>query len=134
MFSRQSLKNILISRQTERGFRSVLLLRSPSFDRDLYAVKPGFTCSIRFTADVGPLVQDSWTIIPLSAVFGESEGKKMYVWVVEDQQGTQTRSDCYAPTGEAQVLISKGLKPEEKIVIAGVYQLVEGENVKDIEK
>ena len=37
-----------------------------------------------------------------------------------------------APTGEAQVLISKGLKPEEKIVIAGVYQLVEGENVKDI--
>ena len=42
--------------------------------------------------------------------------------------------DENAPTGEAQVLISKGLKPEEKIVIAGVYQLVEGENVKDIEK
>ncbi len=32
-----------------------------------------YTLSIRFTADVGPLVQDSWTIVPLSAVFGESE-------------------------------------------------------------
>ena len=103
-------------------------------DRDLYAVKPGFTCSIRFTADVGPLVQDSWTIIPLSAVFGESEGKKMYVWVVEDNKVHKREVTVNAPTGEAQVLISKGLKPEEKIVIAGVYQLVEGENVKDIEK
>ena len=107
------------------GIPVSITIDDPSFDRDLYAVKPGFTCSIRFTADVGPLVQDSWTIIPLSAVFGESEGKKMYVWVVEDNK---------VPTGEAQVLISKGLKPEEKIVIAGVYQLVEGENVKDIEK
>ena len=111
-----------------------ITIDDPSFDRDLYAVKPGFTCSIRFTADVGPLVQDSWTIIPLSAVFGESEGKKMYVWVVEDNKVHKREVTVNAPTGEAQVLISKGLKPEEKIVIAGVYQLVEGENVKDIEK
>ena len=59
------------------GIPVSITIDDPSFDRDLYAVKPGFTCSIRFTADVGPLVQDSWTIIPLSAVFGESEGKKM---------------------------------------------------------
>ena len=80
------------------------------------------------------MVQDSWTIIPLSAVFGESEGKKVYVWVVEDNKVHKREVTVNAPTGEAQVLISKGLKPEEKIVIAGVYQLVEGENVKDIEK
>ena len=50
------------------GIPVSITIDDPSFDRDLYAVKPGFTCSIRFTADVGPLVQDSWTIIPLSAV------------------------------------------------------------------
>ncbi len=61
------------------GIPVSITIDDPSFDRDLYAVKPGFTCSIRFTADVGPLVQDSWTIVPLSAVFGESEGKKMYI-------------------------------------------------------
>ena len=38
-----------------------------------------------------------------------------------------------APTGEAQVLVSEGLKPGEQIVIAGVYQLVEGENVKSMD-
>ena len=90
------------------GIPVSITIDDPSFDRDLYAV--------------------------LSAVFGESEGKKMYVWVVEDNKVHKREVTVNAPTGEAQVLISKGLKPEEKIVIAGVYQLVEGENVKDIEK
>ncbi len=116
------------------GIPVSITIDDPSFDRDLYAVKPGFTCSIRFTADVGPLVQDSWTIVPLSAVFGESEGKKMYVWVVEGDKVHKRGITVNAPTGEAQALISEGLKPGEKIVIAGVHQLVEGETVKEIEK
>ena len=41
--------------------------------------------------------------------------------------------EVQAPTGEAQVLISNGLKPGEKIVIAGVYQLIEGQTIKEIE-
>lgn len=35
------------------GIPVSITIDDPSFDRDLYAVKPGFTCSIRFTADVG---------------------------------------------------------------------------------
>ena len=114
------------------GIPVSITIDDPSFDRDLYAVKPGFTCSIRFTADVGPLVQDSWTIIPLSAVFGESDGNNMYVWVVEDNKVHKRKIVVNAPTGEAQVLVSEGLKPGEQIVIAGVYQLVEGESIKSI--
>ena len=115
------------------GIPVSITIDDPSFDRDLYAVKPGFTCSIRFTADVGPLVENNWCIVPLSAVFGESEGKKMYVWVVEDDKVYKREVTVNAPTGEAQALISQGLKPGEKIVIAGVYQLVEGEKVKILE-
>ena len=115
------------------GIPVSITIDDPSFDRDLYAVKPGFTCSIRFTADVGPLVQDSWTIIPLSAVFGESDGNNMYVWVVEGNKVHKRKVVVNAPTGEAQVLVSEGLKPGEQIVIAGVYQLVEGESVKSID-
>ena len=100
----------------------------------LRAKDPRFTCSIRFTADVGPLVQDSWTIVPLSAVFGESEGNKMYVWVVEDNKVHKREVTVNAPTGEAQALISEGLKPGEKIVIAGVYQLVEGESITTVDR
>lgn len=114
------------------GIPVSITIDDPSFDRDLYAVKPGFTCSIQFTADVGPLVQDSWTIIPLSAVFGESEGTNMYVWVVKDNKVYKREVTVNAPTGEAQVLISEGLKPGEEIVTAGVYQLVEGETVREI--
>ena len=116
------------------GIPVSITIDDPSFDRDLYAVKPGFTCSIRFTADVGPLVQDSWTIVPLSAVFGESEGNKMYVWVVEDNKVHKREVTVNAPTGEAQALISEGLKPGEKIVIAGVYQLVEGESITTVDR
>ena len=116
------------------GIPVSITIDDPSFDRDLYAVKPGFTCSIRFTADVGPLVQDSWTIVPLSAVFGESEGNKMYVWVVEDNKVHKREVTVNAPTGEAQALISEGLKPGEKIVIAGVYELVEGESITTVDR
>ena len=58
----------------------------------------------------------------------------MYVWVVEGNKVHKREVTVNVPTGEAQVLISEGLKPGEKIIIAGVYQLVEGETVKEIEK
>ena len=104
------------------GIPVSITIDDPSFDRDF-----------RFTADVGPLVQESWTIIPLSAVFGESDGNNMYVWVVEGNKVHKRKVVVNAPTGEAQVLVSEGLKPGEQIVIAGVYQLVEGENVKSMD-
>lgn len=116
------------------GIPVSIRIDDPAFNRDLYDVKPGFTCNIRFTADVGPLVEESWTIVPLSAVFGESEGGSMFVWVVEGDKVRKREVTVNAPTGEAQALVSDGLKPGERIVVAGVYQLTEGETVKDIEK
>ena len=65
---------------------------------------------------------------------GESEGNKMYVWVVEDNKVHKREVTVNAPTGEAQALISEGLKPGEKIVIAGVYQLVEGESITTVDR
>ena len=65
--------------------------------------------------------------VPLSAVFGDSENKNTYVWIVKDNKVT-----VYSPTGEANLLISKGLKPGETVVTAGVYQLVEGQRIKEV--
>ena len=109
------------------GIPVSITIDESSIDRDLNAVKHCFTCSISYTAD-------SWTIIPLSAVFGESDGNNMYVWVVEDNKVHKRKIVVNAPTGEAQVLVSEGLKPGEQIVIAGVYQLVEGESIISIDK
>lgn len=115
------------------GIPVTITIDDPSFDRILYDVKPGFTCSIRFSANVGPLVEESMTVVPLSAVFGESESKKMYVWILDGNKVSRREVVVMSPTGEAQAFISSGLKAGEKVVIAGVYQLVEGETVRLID-
>ena len=49
--------------------------------------------------------------VPLSAVFGDSENKNTYVWIVKDNKVNRREVTVYSPTGEANLLISKGLKP-----------------------
>lgn len=96
-------------------------------------VKPGFTCNIRLASDIAPFIEEKLMNVPLSAVFGDSENKNTYVWVVKDNRVSRREVTVYSPTGEANLLISKGLKPDETVVIAGVYQLVEGQRVKEVE-
>ena len=112
------------------GIPVTITIDDPAFNRALYDVKPGFTCSIRFSANVGPFLEESMTVVPLSAIFGESNGKKMYVWVLNGNQVNRREVSVMSPTGEAQAFITKGLKAGEKVIIAGVNQLVEGETVK----
>ena len=114
------------------GIPVTIVVDDPAFDRALYDVKPGFTCSIRFSANVGPFMEEDMTMVPLSALFGESDGKKMYVWILNDNKVYRREVSVMSPTGEAQVFITKGLKEGEKVVVAGVTQLVEGETVKEI--
>ncbi|MCP3893262.1 MULTISPECIES: efflux RND transporter periplasmic adaptor subunit [Bacteroides] len=114
------------------GIPVTITIDDPAFDRVLYDVKPGFTCSIHMSANVGPLLEENMTMVPLSAVFGETEGKKTYVWIVNGNKVERREVTVMSPTGEAQVMISSGLKAGEKIVTAGVYQLVEGETVKEL--
>lgn len=112
------------------GIPVTITIDDPAFNRALYDVKPGFTCSIRFSANVGPFLEESMTVVPLSAIFGESNGKKMYVWVLNGNQVNRREVSVMSPTGEAQAFITKELKAGEKVIIAGVNQLVEGETVK----
>lgn len=114
------------------GIPVTITIDDPAFDRSLYDVKPGFTCNIMMASEIGPFLEEKMMDIPLSAIFSESENKKTYVWVVNGNKVNRREIKVYTPTGEANVLISAGLKPEDTIVIAGVHQLVEGETVKVI--
>lgn len=49
----------------------------------------------------------------------------MYVWVLNGNQVNRREVSVMSPTGEAQAFITKGLKAGEKVIIAGVNQLVE---------
>lgn len=114
------------------GIPVTLTIDDPTFDRALYDVKPGFTCSIRFSADVGPFLEESMTVVPLSALFSESNGKQMYVWVVNGGKVNRREVSIMSPTGDAQAFVTKGLKAGETVISAGVNQLVEGQRVKII--
>lgn len=114
------------------GIPVTLTIDDPAFDRALYDVKPGFTCSIRFSANVGPFLEESMTVIPLSALFSERNGKQMYVWVVNGDRVNRREVNIMSPTGDAQAFVTKGLKAGEAIISAGVNQLTEGQRVKII--
>lgn len=114
------------------GIPVTITIDDPAFDRALYDVKPGFTCSIRFSANVGPFLEESMTVIPLSALFSESNGKQMYVWVVNGDKVNRREVSIMSPTGDAQAFVTKGLKAGETIISAGVNQLTEGQKVKII--
>lgn len=112
------------------GIPVTIAIDDPHFDRARYDVKPGFTCKIKLASDVAPFLEEKLMNIPLSAVFGDSENQKTYVWVVEDNKVSRREVSVYSPTGEENLLISKGLEPGETVVTAGVYQLTEGEAIK----
>lgn len=112
------------------GIPVTVAVDDPTFDRTRYDVKPGFTCKIKLASDIAPFLEEKLMNVPLSAVWGDSENRKTYVWVVKDGQVVRREVTVYSPTGEANVLVSRGLEPGETVVIAGVYQLTEGERVK----
>ena len=112
------------------GIPVTITIDDPHFDRTRYDVKPGFTCKIKLVSDVAPFLEEKLMNVPLSAVFGDSENRKTYVWVVEGNKVSRREVTVYSPTGEANLLISKGLEPGETVVTAGVYQLTEGEAIK----
>ena len=114
------------------GIPVIITIEDPAFNRSLYDVKPGFTCKIKLASDVAPFLEEKLVNIPLSAIFGESENQKTYVWVVKDNKVSKREVTVYSPTGEANALISAGIQPGETIVIAGVHQLVDGQTVKVI--
>lgn len=114
------------------GIPVTIIIDDPTFDRSIYDVKPGFTCNIKLASDIAPFIEEKMMNIPLSAVFGESGDKKTYVWIINNDKVSRREVTVYSPTGEANLLISKGMKPGETIVIAGVHQLVEGQTIKVI--
>lgn len=113
------------------GIPVTITVDDPRFKKDVYAIKPGFTCSVRLEADMGDYLSNA-TIIPLSALFDDTKTDQKCVWIFNNGKVVRRSVKVLSPTGTNQVLISEGLKPGEKIVMAGVYQLTEGESVKPV--
>ena len=92
-----------------------------------YNISPGMTCQITVrAAEEHP----SNVSIPLSAVYAPAEGGT-YVWVVDANDCVELKRVVLGDIfGRDRVVVSSGLKAGERIVVAGVYRLQEGDKVK----
>lgn len=70
--------------------------------------------------------------VPLSALF--NEGGKTYVWVYQSGGRVQKREVVTGKlTGDGRIRVENGLQVDEQVVIAGVNQLNENEQVEPLE-
>lgn len=92
-----------------------------------YNISPGMTCQITIraadkkTADVA---------VPLTAIYAPAQGGE-YVWVVMADDRVEQRLVTLGEIfGRDRVVVLSGLKAGERVVVAGVYRLTDGERVK----
>ena len=92
-----------------------------------YNISPGMTCQITVRAAEE---HSSSVAIPLAAVYAPAEGGT-YVWVVDSNDCVVRQRVVLGDIfGRDRVMVLSGLKAGERIVVAGVYRLQEGEKVK----
>ena len=88
------------------------------------AFRLGITVSVAFTRPVAPHVD-----LPATAIL-EKDGKS-FVWLVDSSKGTVALRAVTVGAREGDnVAVTSGLSAGERIVIAGVHSLAEGEPVK----
>ena len=72
-------------------------------------------------------------LLPLTAIYAPIEGGE-YVWVVgDDDRVYRRRVVLGSPSGADGVIVLDGVTSSDRVVVAGVYHLVEGERVKVLE-
>ncbi|MBO5874992.1 MAG: efflux RND transporter periplasmic adaptor subunit [Alistipes sp.] len=104
-------------------------LRLLGVDTERYHIIPGMSCTITMrTKDELPEAVS----LPISAIYAPMSSGE-YVWVVDSMDVVSQRKVRLGEIFDRdRVLIDSGVKPGERVVIAGVYRLNEGEKVRVI--
>ena len=104
-------------------------LRLPDVDRERYHIIPGMSCTVtmRSVDELPDAVS-----LPISAIYAPMSGGD-YVWVVDSANVVSLRKVHLGEIFDRdRVLVNSGIEPGERVVVAGVYRLNEGENVRVI--
>lgn len=93
-------------------------------------VLPGMTASVTLRYRRATILGDP-ILVPISAIFSDPQGEQV-TWVLgSDSKVTRRKVKLGTPTG-GQVQIVEGLQPGDRIAVAGVTQLREGMEVRDL--
>ena len=104
-------------------------LRLLDVDRDRYHIIPGMSCTVTMrTIDEQP----ETVSLPISAIYAPM-GSGDFVWVVDSANVVSLRKvRLGAIFDRDRVLVDSGVSAGERVVVAGVYRLKEGEQVRVI--
>lgn len=102
-------------------------LRLLDVDRTRYAISPGMTC----IAMVSVAESDKSAVaLPLTAIYAPVGGYDS-VWVVSDDNRVERRRVTLGGlSGSSDVVVAEGVSAGERVVVAGVYKLTVGEQVR----
>ncbi len=102
-------------------------LRLTDVDRARYTISPGMTC----IAIVSVAESDRQAVaLPLTAIYAPV-GSYDSVWIVDDDERVERRKVTLGGlSGSGDVVVVDGVKAGERVVVAGVYKLTEGESVR----
>lgn len=105
-------------------------LRLVDVDTKRYDITPGMTC---IATVITPESDSRAVLLPLTAIYAPVEGGE-YAWVVgDDDRVSLRRVELGSPSGADGVVVLSGVTSGDRVVVAGVYHLVEGERVKVLE-
>lgn len=104
-------------------------LRLVDVDTSKYTISPGMTC---IATVITPDSDSRAVVLPLTAIYAPAEGGN-YVWVVGDKESVERRAVMLGePVGEDSVVVISGIEAGDRVVVAGVYHLTDGQRVKVI--
>lgn len=112
------------------GVPVTIVIDDPAFNILEYFVRPGFSCTVFLEINNTKLT--GATSVPISAIYSSLDSGKQSVWVYDPTTSTVklkpvTIDGLY---GKDLVIIKNGINPGDDVVTAGIYQLVDGQQVK----
>ena len=105
-----------------RTYAGRVLLQDPD-----ERIRLGMTAKVTFPPEKSGQKNRSTSSVPSAAVF-QKDGKPA-VWIVRDDHTVVLRPVSVVRFGETQAELGDGLMPGERIVIAGVHKLTQGEKI-----
>lgn len=106
-----------------------LYVDDPAFNLDDYKVATGFSC--RVVLKISQEGFEGCMQVPLTSVFSDPKNREKGVFVYNESTGKVERRGVKdgGLLDRDLVIITEGLKPGEKVVIAGTTRLVDGQPV-----
>lgn len=113
------------------GIPVILAIDDKNFNPAKFNVKAGFACRIKVLIENLNYDKNLYTV-PITAIYTRDDNTdQKYIWVYDTKTSTvkSVKIDSQGMLGSDLVIIRGDMNDQTQVVTAGVYQLVDGQNV-----